>query len=167
MVRLFSFFLGASVFIFLGYTLIGSVKIITGNSAQSWSDMSGFFIGSAVIVTLFYYSRRVNVEIDSQAQNETVSAVPSSGKDPNEPKYYRLIITADDDVCSRICSGFKHPNLKGIFEDSGYWYSNGESGPEWFTVTLEAKDEHRMEVEEALDQFLKEHQLMTGNRYWS
>ena len=54
-------------------------------------------------------------------------------------KSSRYIITASEDTCEQLAQNLKkHPIVINTFENSGNWYSNGETGPEWFTVTIEA-----------------------------
>ncbi len=60
----------------------------------------------------------------------------------------RLIITASESACSELKRKFNdHPLVLGSFTDSGNWYTNGETGPEWFTVTFESRYELKNELE--------------------
>jgi hypothetical protein len=64
----------------------------------------------------------------------------------------RLIITASENECHALVNEFKdHPLVLGSFTSSGNWYSNGETGPEWYTVTFESRYELRQELEQALN----------------
>ena len=63
----------------------------------------------------------------------------------------RLIITASESACDSLEKQFKnHPLVLGSFTHSGNWYTNGETGPEWYTVTFESRYELREELEKAL-----------------
>ncbi len=75
----------------------------------------------------------------------------------------RLIITASESACDALESEFKdHPLVTGSFTDTGNWYSNGETGPEWFTVTFESRYELREELEKAL----KDSKTDFSNMFW-
>ncbi|WP_340075731.1 hypothetical protein [Leptobacterium sp. I13] len=79
----------------------------------------------------------------------------------------RLIITASEGVCSTLASRLKkHPYVIDTFEDSGYWYSNGETGPEWFTATIETTYNHKDAVEKAVEDELKNMGKFANNFYW-
>jgi len=171
MAKLFSFLLGASILIFLGYTLVESIKIATGHSNQSWSDMVGFFIGALVILVILWYSLKQSKklaeanEIINPEEEGPLSTKVEGKVEGNQT--LRLIITASEDSCSKIRNDFEHPLVSGKFEDSGNWYSNGDTGPEWFTVTIETERQNCDKVEKALDVFLETRNIETGNRYWS
>ena len=63
----------------------------------------------------------------------------------------RLIITASEDACNMLLDEFKnHPLILSSYTDSGNWYTNGETGPEWFTVSFESRYELKDELEKAL-----------------
>ena len=75
----------------------------------------------------------------------------------------RLIITASESACDALQNEFRdHPLVTGSFTDSGFWYSNGETGPEWFTVTFES----RYELREALEQAIKNSESDLSNMHW-
>lgn len=61
----------------------------------------------------------------------------------------RLIVTASEEACDLLKNQFQdHPLVLGCFMNSGNWYSNGETGPEWYTVTFESRYELRQKLEE-------------------
>ena len=75
----------------------------------------------------------------------------------------RLIITATQNECDSLESEFKkHPLVTGSFRNSGNWYSNGEEGPEWHTITFES----RYELREKLENDLKKSTAAYSNMYW-
>ena len=79
----------------------------------------------------------------------------------------RLIITAEESVCDALEQHIKeHPLVEHTFQNSGFWYSNGETGPEWFTLTIEADYSKKDEVESLVDTALKELGKSAGNRFW-
>ena len=75
----------------------------------------------------------------------------------------RLIITASEDACDALANEFKnHPLVMDSFKSTGNWYSNGEEGPEWFTVTFES----RYELREKLEQDLHNSKFDFHNLVW-
>lgn len=83
-------------------------------------------------------------------------------------KTNRYIITASDEVCTRLRIALaNHPLVISIFENSGFWYTNGETGPEWFTVTIEALCSNKEKIENLVQETLKKIGEGTYNYYWS
>lgn len=79
----------------------------------------------------------------------------------------RYIITASEPVCAALATRLAHhPLVIGTFENTGNWYSNGETGPEWFTVTVEAKWENKEIIEKLVSDSLAELGVSAGNRFW-
>ncbi len=52
------------------------------------------------------------------------------------------------------------------YENTGNWYTNGETGPEWFTVTIEAKWKNKEAIENLVFNKLKETGDTTSNQFW-
>ncbi|TCP28674.1 hypothetical protein EV195_101855 [Tenacibaculum skagerrakense] len=74
-----------------------------------------------------------------------------------------LIITTSESNCNSLMKKFKdHPLVISSFTDSGYWYSNGETGPEWHTVTFKS----RYELREGLEKDLKNCSIDFSNMFW-
>ena len=47
----------------------------------------------------------------------------------------KYIITLDEAIIDGLERDFAaHDKVRSTSQDSGFWYSNGETGPEWFTV---------------------------------
>jgi hypothetical protein len=79
-------------------------------------------------------------------------------------KTSRLIITASKNMCDSFEKQFKnHPLVLGSYTNSGNWYSNGETGPEWHTVTFES----RYELKDKLEESIKEYSSDYSNMFWS
>jgi hypothetical protein len=79
----------------------------------------------------------------------------------------RYIITASEATCSALCHRLKnHKLVQDTFENSGYWYTNGETGPEWFTATIEADYKYKEEIEQLVDETLKEIESSASNYFW-
>ena len=82
-------------------------------------------------------------------------------------KTSRWIVQASEETCDLLAEEMKScPQVVGTFTDSGFWYSNGETGPEWFTVTVEANYYDKEKVEAFLEEICKLKGLKTGNAYW-
>ena len=79
----------------------------------------------------------------------------------------RYIITASEGTCSALCLRLKdHKLVQNVFEDSGFWYTNGETGPEWFTATIEADYKHKEVIEKLVRDTLKEMDKSASNYFW-
>ena len=76
---------------------------------------------------------------------------------------WTLIITTSEATCEQISDETENlPFVKGVFQDSGFWYSNGETGPEWFTVHIQVSPKDKSKLEKFLDEL----DMSVGNRYW-
>lgn len=79
-----------------------------------------------------------------------------------------LIITATESTCQELEQYFSNsPLLFSVFQNSGNWYTNGETGAEWFTVHLRTIYRNKELVDAELDQALRTLNLQTNNVYWS
>ena len=68
-------------------------------------------------------------------------------------------------MCSFLAKKLNsNPLVIDTFEDSGFWYSNGETGPEWFTVHIEAKYKNKDEIEKLVEEYSDN---KISNMYWS
>lgn len=75
----------------------------------------------------------------------------------------RLIITASEDVCDQLKDEFiNHHLVLGAFINTGNWYTNGETGSEWFTVTFES----RYELRDLLEKDIKKSGHSYSNLFW-
>ena len=74
-----------------------------------------------------------------------------------EKRPYKFIFTHDEGVLDTIeVSIENHPKVKHVFQDTGYWYSNGETGPEWFSMHVICEVEDADEVQNFIVALLKE-----------
>ena len=79
-----------------------------------------------------------------------------------------LIITAQEETCEELAAYFKNsPLMLSAFQRTGNWYTNGETGPEWFTVHLRTLYLNKEQVEAELDRALSKLDLIVENTYWS
>ncbi len=82
-------------------------------------------------------------------------------------KSSRYIITASEGVCSKLAMSLKnHELVIDTYENSGNWYTNGETGPEWFTVTVEANYNNKAIIEKLVSNALKELNTSASNSFW-
>ena len=79
----------------------------------------------------------------------------------------RYIITASENICFTLAYKLKeHSLVIDTFENTGNWYTNGETGPEWFTVTIEAEWKNKEAVEHLVSEELKKMNCSASNFYW-
>ncbi len=79
-----------------------------------------------------------------------------------------LIITASDRTCSALNRKLQnHPSIIDTFEDTGFWYTNGETGPEWFTIHIKTLSKNTTTIENLVSSALSDLNLESGNQYWS
>lgn len=71
----------------------------------------------------------------------------------------KLVVTTDEDECSELVKQLSgNPIVVSCYEGSGNWYSNGETGPEWFTVTIITSSENKQKLENLVSG--------TGKLFW-
>ncbi|QHI36786.1 hypothetical protein IMCC3317_21560 [Kordia antarctica] len=79
-----------------------------------------------------------------------------------------LIITASNDTCEQLEAKIKnHHYVIDTFQDTGNWYTNGETGPEWFTVHVSTNTERTKEIEELVNQIMTEMGKSSSNLHWT
>lgn len=79
----------------------------------------------------------------------------------------KLIITAEESTCDKLEARVKqHPCVVDTFQDTGYWYTNGETGPEWFTLHIHTASEWTKVIDDLVDEELKDMGRSASNRYW-
>lgn len=124
-----------------------------------------------VIVGLYFLnmvrSRMKAPKVIETNSHEATTQKPMFTKTKTEPKISRYIITASEGVCGALASSLKsHPKVLSTFEDTGFWYTNGETGPEWFTVTIEANYDDKEEIEDLVATELNALGKSADNYYW-
>ncbi len=71
----------------------------------------------------------------------------------------KLVVTADEDDCSDLVKQLSNnPIVVSCYEGTGNWYTNGETGPEWFTATFITSRENKERLEELVSG--------TGKLFW-
>lgn len=84
-------------------------------------------------------------------EDESTSTPASPEKRP-----YKFIFTHNEKALDAIESAVKnHPKVEDAFQDSGFWYSNGETGPEWFSMHVRCKEEDAEAVQAFIEQELE------------
>ncbi|MBI1221511.1 MAG: hypothetical protein GC180_02810 [Bacteroidetes bacterium] len=166
MKKLFNFLLGISIILFMAYAMVEIVKLGVGGGHSTWAGMREFFAGGTIILLIvWYYVRNRKDEDDG-----VLPAIAGTDGVVSEPEIHsicRMIITAEEGTCSRIDTAFReHPLVSSSTEESGHSYASGETGPEWYTVTLETSDDKKLRLEEALNEWLDKNHLGVSNVYW-
>lgn len=68
-----------------------------------------------------------------------------------------MIFTHDESALDAIESTVsEHSAVIDVFQDSGQWYSNGESGPEWFTMHVVCLKKDQEGVKQMINDVLKD-----------
>ena len=79
-----------------------------------------------------------------------------------QKKPYKFIFTHEEAILDAIESTVKaHPKVIDAFQDSGFWYSNGETGPEWFSLHVSCEEEDAASVQG----FIREELKKLGTHY--
>ena len=154
--------LWAMVYLMGFYVVITSVLIVFG-----WTDtpFSEIRIPFFIILALFIYKAiRISKEkdiIDDYQETDSNKERKNITKKPHST----LIVIASEGMCSILAEKLNsNPLVIDTFEDSGFWYSNGETGPEWFTVHIKAKYKNKDEIEKLVEEYSDN---KISNMYWS
>ena len=79
-----------------------------------------------------------------------------------------LIVTAGEDTCEELESKISnHDYIVKTFQDTGNWYSNGETGPEWFTIHITTTQDRKEDIETLVNLELKKMDKLGSNLYWT
>lgn len=77
--------------------------------------------------------------------------------------FSELIITASESVCDDLNHKFSsHDLVYDSYTNSGNWYSNGETGPEWYTITIKSRYEFKDQLENEINKYTSEY----SNMFW-
>lgn len=172
MKNIFNTLLGFAIIGYLSFVVVNVIKIFLKIDGITWHSMNGHFIfiaiGSAILL-IGYFSEKENKKKDAYA----IEDVTKNQSEPkmllsNEVPILKLIITASEETCSFLAKNLlDHDLVIGTFEDSGNWYTNGETGPEWFTVSIHTFSKNRAAIDALVDEKVKEFDLNVFNRFWS
>ena len=79
----------------------------------------------------------------------------------------KLIITAEEEVCEKLESTLQdHALVIETFQNTGNWYSNGETGPEWYTVSIVTEEKNQEEVDKLVLSELGKMGRLASNMFW-
>lgn len=72
------------------------------------------------------------------------------------PIKYSFIVVHDEEILDAIEPAVKgHPEVIDSFQDTGNWYSNGETGPEWFSMHVYCREDDSDRVKEFVREELR------------
>lgn len=98
-------------------------------------------------------------------QIKSVVEKPKTAKSwgETEGRPYRFIFTHNEDALDAIESIVRsHPKVTDVYQDTGNWYSNGETGPEWFSMHVRCKETDSEEVQQFITAELQERNYDTA-----
>ncbi len=154
----FSTLLGLAVFGYFGYVIYLIISMIFGSTALG--DVYVHFIIVCVLIALmilghFSEDEENGEEISTLDQKDKQKEVNKINEplenNPFENEDLTLTIIASEKTCEQIERMLKnHNDIIDIYLDSGFWYSNGETGPEWFTVHLIVSPSKKETVEKLI-----------------
>lgn len=154
---------GALIYLMGFYVVVTTVLIVFGWTETPFSEIKiPFFI----ILGLFIFKAiRISKERTAQTAYQKINSDKETKKTITEKPYSTLIVTASEDVCSTLANTLNsHSLVIDTYEDSGFWYSNGETGPEWFTVNIRADYKNKEEIEKLVEEHSED---KIFNMYWS
>lgn len=153
--------IGAAILLMAFYTLITIVQILFG-----WTETSFEEIALPLIIIFGYFIYLVI----QKSKNQNIQLFKPIIKHKSEAKkeeISRYIITASENICSSLASRLKnYSEVINTYENEGNWYTNGETGPQWFTVTVEAKWKDKTRIEKIVEEELKGLNASVVNKFW-
>ena len=158
---------GAIILLMGFYSVVTLIQIIFGLTETGISEIL-LPLGIALIYFLYMVRSRMKDEDKTfSQQQENFSQKTENLEVNNNRTASRYIITASEETCAALAINLKsHPKVLSTFEDTGNWYTNGETGPEWFTVTVEADYKDKETIEELVSNELQKLGRSAGNTFW-
>ncbi|WP_411895224.1 hypothetical protein [Winogradskyella sp. A2] len=153
MKNVFYLLIGGGIIGYLIYVVVQVFLIAFGANQSTWGTFSGHLIAGSILllVVVFGYLLGNKKENNSENQRSSVSqniTAPSYNKDEDEFPVSKLIVTAGKDTCRELESKIRnHEAVVSTFQDSGNWYSNGETGPEWFTLHITTSQDRKEDID--------------------
>ena len=157
---------GAVILLMGFYSVVTLIQIIFGLTEVGITEIV-LPLGIALIYFLYMVRSRMREDKKEGKEigNSTEKMMKSSVDSVNTSSRY--IITASEETCAALAVNLKsHPKVLNTFEDTGNWYSNGETGPEWFTVTIEANYSDKEIIEDLVSNELQKLGKSAGNTFW-
>lgn len=156
---------GIHKLIFFAISVVCGLFIIGIALDYTSNDWIVFGLGLiTVFITYMYFTskRKRNHRHDrkhSHRKKQSLPAVEDEGTlTPVSPdkRPYKFIFTHSEKALDAIESAVSnHPKVEDVFQDSGFWYSNGETGPEWFSMHVRCKEEDAETVQAFIEEELK------------
>ena len=180
MKNFFYFLVGLGIVGYILYVAFLVVQIAFGLTEQTWDNLFWDIIiagGLLISILVGYFTDdspkdfskgkvATNPRGFDEGTNQKVDITNSQAQN-SSIKTHNLIIVASEHNCNIIEANLKgHPYAIDIFQETGNWYTNGETGPEWFTVTIKALSKHTSEIERAVRELTAKRGISIGNMYW-
>lgn len=171
--NLVSVLLGLSMLAYLIYVIYKMLIIGLGKSDESFADIQTHLIVAGVLLLLVFFGAlsdkknapKAGQTITNKKSRPKLKPVIKSASKPKETN--TLIITAQEPICDQLEGLIKdHPLVINTFQDTGNWYTNGETGPEWFTLHIETASKNCNKIDALVDEQLTLINKSANNRYW-
>jgi hypothetical protein len=136
---------------------IGKVSEHTDSDLVIW--LSGLIVAGLIAYGIwgnFKKPRSVGLRTEKKSSPNQIPWYETEGRP------YRFIFTHAEEALDSIEAAVSaHPKVEQVFQDSGYWYSNGETGPEWYSMHVICQEEDGEELQEFVRQQLKARGFMS------
>ena len=172
MKNIFYLLIGGGIIGYLMYVLVQVFLIAFGVNESTWSAFSGHLIAGGGLLLVLVLSLLFNTKKDTSTENQLASASENiapttTNRDEDAVPVSKLIVTASEDTCHELESKISnHEAVIDTFQDSGNWYSNGETGPEWFTVHIISSQGRKEEIEALVHLELKKMEKVADTLFW-
>ena len=172
MKNIFYLLIGGGIIGYLIYVLVQVILIAFGINGSTWSTFIGHLIAGGilllVLVLSYYFGNKKDNSENQQSSTSQNIVTPSNNQDENELQVSTLIVTASEDTCLELESKISnHDAVVDTFQDTGNWYSNGETGPEWFTIHITTTKDRKEDIEALVKLELKKMDKVASNLFWS
>lgn len=140
------FLINLAIVLAVSFFVIGVMMDISSN--ETIRGISGIITFFFMLWFMFGRRKRYKQESESEivTKDEHVNKMPW-WQDEDRP--YRFIFTHSEEALDAIESVVaNHPKVERVFQDSGYWYSNGETGPEWHSMHVICDRKDSDEIQE-------------------
>lgn len=124
------------------------------------SDLAIFILGASTFLLVWnYLKKRKTGRISTGNLTHTIinstQKEKRSTEDKDRPFSFRF--SHEEQALEAIESAVEnHSNVLSVGSDTGYWYTNGETGPEWFAMIVACKVDDYEEIKDFIRQQLKE-----------
>ena len=153
MKNVFYLLIGGGIIGYLIYVVVQVFLIAFGANESTWGTFSGHLIAGGILLLVLVLSYFLGNKKENRSENQPSSTsqnitTPSYNKDEDKLPVSTLIVTASEDTCRELKSKISnHDAVVNTFQDTGNWYSNGETGPEWFTIHIITSQDRKEDIE--------------------